>query len=136
MTTCSNCGAQGVTVHRTKPFGQPDAGWMCRPCIEKVGDPSVIDPEAERLANILSGEAGIGADLYDDSGRDPEAYARWLRTLSKPVFLEVMDEVTLSYRTTPPDQDDYCYKERAEACEAEYKRREAADPFYFNSDRD
>lgn len=34
---CTNCGV-GIDkrpLHRTKPKGQTDAGWMCMPCIEK-----------------------------------------------------------------------------------------------------
>lgn len=45
---CKNCGAgiKGVMLHRTKPKGQTDAGWMCMPCIEST--------EPELAKNIKS----------------------------------------------------------------------------------
>lgn len=37
MSDCIICGASvfDTPLHRTKPTGQPDGGWMCEPCIEK-----------------------------------------------------------------------------------------------------
>lgn len=43
---CINCGVSmfDKMLHRTKPKGQPDGGWMCEDCMQKV------EPE---LANNL-----------------------------------------------------------------------------------
>jgi len=51
---CTNCQQEKAAVFRTNPLGQADAGWMCQPCIVKVHDASLIDPDTQELANILT----------------------------------------------------------------------------------
>lgn len=53
--TCIQCGCSvnKRPLHRTNPMGQPDAGWMCQPCITKHHDKSLIDNEVVELVNII-----------------------------------------------------------------------------------
>ena len=51
---CEKCGASvfDKTLHRTKPKGQPDAGWMCLDCIKAL--------EPELAKNIKEDDAPSG----------------------------------------------------------------------------
>ena len=40
---CTKCGDTSSTLYRTKPIGNPDAGWMCEMCINRFCEQDVID---------------------------------------------------------------------------------------------
>lgn len=51
---CTNChAADGRAVFRTNPTGQMNAGWMCRPCVERLHDKSLIDDETQEIIDII-----------------------------------------------------------------------------------
>lgn len=56
---CSKCGVsiQGIILHRTKPKGQLDAGWMCEPCIK--------ESEPELYSNIQEENKEVFNDLKE-----------------------------------------------------------------------
>jgi hypothetical protein len=60
---CTACETDKAAVFRTNPLGQSDAGWMCQPCIVKHHDASLIDPETQELANILTESTHEKANL-------------------------------------------------------------------------
>jgi hypothetical protein len=49
---CCLCGdsVQNVNLHRTKKFGQLDAGWMCTSCLKRT------EPELYRIKFRLDGQ--------------------------------------------------------------------------------
>lgn len=51
---CTECKKDKDAVFRTNPIGQDNAGWMCQPCIIKLHDISLIDPEVQEIADLLT----------------------------------------------------------------------------------
>lgn len=55
MIKCTVCQSTDERpVFRTNPIGVVPAGWMCRFCIVKHHDASLIDEQTQQIVNVIS----------------------------------------------------------------------------------